>query len=126
LISPTPIVGPDRAKGKNDNHSNKAFANEGSWLRKFLSSQKHTYVICGDRHWQYVSKDSETGLFEFSSGATSDEHAQGWKPEDILPEHQFLRVEGGFLAVTINEDKSIAFIHYNVDGQKVNEVIVEK
>jgi alkaline phosphatase D len=126
LISPTPVVGPDRAKGKDDNHSNEAFTHEGSWLRKFLSSQKHTYVICGDRHWQYVSKDSETGLFEFSSGATSDEHAQGWNPEDILPEHQFLRVEGGFLAVTVNEDKSIAFTHYDVDGKKVNEVIVEK
>jgi len=30
LISPTPVVGPDRDKGKNDNHSNDAFAYEAA------------------------------------------------------------------------------------------------
>lgn len=126
LISPTPVVGPDRAKGKNDNHSNAAFATEGSWLRDFLSSLEHTYVICGDRHWQYVSKDAKTGLLEFSSGATSDEHAQGWNPEDVMPEHQFLRVKGGFLSVKVTENESITFTHHNVMGEIMNEVTIEK
>lgn len=126
LISPTPVVGPDRAKGKNDNHSNKAFATEGNWLRNFLSSLERTYVICGDRHWQYVSKDSETGLLEFSSGATSDEHAQGWNPDNFTDEHQFLRVKGGFLAVKVTTKESITFTHYDVNGNKVNEVSLSK
>jgi alkaline phosphatase D len=124
LISPTPVVGPDRAKGKNDNHSNAAFATEGNWLRDFLSSLERTYVICGDRHWQYVSKDAKTGLLEFSSGATSDEHAQGWNPDDVMPEHQFLRVKGGFLAVEVTANESITFTHYDVDGKKVNEMTI--
>ncbi|MFT6999840.1 MAG: alkaline phosphatase D, partial [Spirosomataceae bacterium] len=112
------------AKGKNDNHSNAAFATEGNWLRDFLSSLERTYVICGDRHWQYVSKDAKTGLLEFSSGATSDEHAQGWNPDDVMPEHQFLRVKGGFLAVEVTANESITFTHYDVDGKKVNEMTI--
>ncbi|SOE19740.1 alkaline phosphatase D [Spirosomataceae bacterium TFI 002] len=122
LISPTPIVGPDRAKGKNDNHSNKAFAIEGDWLRELLAEQQNVFVICGDRHWQYVSQDLKTGLMEFSSGATSDEHAQGWNPEDVMPEHQFLRVKGGFLGVSIKGCSEIVFDHYDVDGNIVNSV----
>lgn len=121
IISATPIVGPDRAKGKNDNHSNKAFASEGTWLRELLASEQNVFVICGDRHWQYVSKDLKTGLMEFSSGATSDEHAQGWNPEDVMPEHQFLRVEGGFLGIEVI-GKKITLRHYDVDGKVVNVV----
>jgi alkaline phosphatase D len=82
LMSPTPVVGLDRDKGKNDNHSNASYKTEGQWLRDFLSSQKNTFVVNGDRHWQYVSKDLETGLLEFSQGPTSNEHAQGWNQED--------------------------------------------
>ena len=51
LISPTPIVGPDR-ENKKDNHSNANFSCEGDMLRKFISSQKNMVVVCGDRHWQ--------------------------------------------------------------------------
>ena len=67
LISPTPIVGPDRTKGKLDNHSNTSFKTEGKWLRKYLADH-NVFVVNGDRHWQYVSVDSETGLREFSQG----------------------------------------------------------
>jgi alkaline phosphatase D len=123
FISATPVVGPDRVSGKNDNHSNKAFSTEGHWLRDFLSKQENAYVICGDRHWQYVSQDIETGLMEFSSGATSDEHAQGWNQEDYLPQHQFLRVKGGFLAVKIKGGNQITFEHYDVNGNSVNKVV---
>jgi len=55
------------------------------------------FVINGDRHWQYVSQDVKTGLMEFSQGAISDSHAQGWSEKNVLAEHKFLRVEGGFL-----------------------------
>ncbi|MEZ4970608.1 MAG: alkaline phosphatase D family protein [Flavobacteriaceae bacterium] len=123
LCSPTPVVGPDRAKGKTDNHSNVSFKTEGDWLRKYLSKQK-MFVINGDRHWQYVSVDRDTGLMEFSQGPSSDSHAQGWDPNDKRREHRFLRVKGGFLAVKVyrrNDIPHIGFIHYDVDGNIVNQ-----
>ena len=43
LISPTPIVGPDRAM-KNDNHANKGFTYEGNELRSFISKQKNIFI----------------------------------------------------------------------------------
>jgi len=61
LISPTPLVGPDR-ENKRDNHSNANFAHEGNELREFIGKQKNMYVLCGDRHWQYVSVDPKTGV----------------------------------------------------------------
>lgn len=123
LVSPIPVVGPDRDKGKNDNHSNEAFHYEGDWLRKVLSGQTNTFVINGDRHWQYVSRSPQTGLWEFSQGAASDAHAQGWSPDDVRPEHEFLRVKGGFLEVKVyreNDMPRITFIHYDVDGNEVH------
>ncbi len=63
-ISATPVVGPDRDK-KNDNHANEGFHYEGERLREFLTSIPGCFVINGDRHWQYHSVDSETGLNEF-------------------------------------------------------------
>jgi len=64
VITPGPIVGPDK-RGKNDNHSNPGFSHEGQELRDFLSKLENTYVITGDRHWQYCSEDPKTGLVEF-------------------------------------------------------------
>jgi alkaline phosphatase D len=127
LVSPTPVVGPDRSKGKFDNHSNTSFENEGKWLRKYLADH-NVFVINGDRHWQYVSVDSETGLWEFSQGPVSDFHAQGWDKNDIKPEHKFLRVKGGFLGVKVYRKKNeafIEFIHYDVDGNVVNKEIIK-
>ena len=66
---------------------------------------------------------------EFSQGATSNEHAGGWKKNELRPEHKFLRVKGGFLAVKIHREnnKPIAkFQHYDVDGNMVHEVIISK
>jgi alkaline phosphatase D len=124
LFSQTPVVGPDRDKGKNDNYANKAFETEGEWARKFLSSVDNLYVINGDRHWQYVSVDDETGLTEFSQGPASDSHAQGWDPSDKRPEHRFLRVKGGFIGVKVDREKDkpqIVFTLYDVDGVVVHE-----
>lgn len=128
LISPTPIVGPDRLKGKNDNHSNKAFQTEGEWLREYLAKH-HVFVVNGDRHWQYASVDPVSGLREFSQGAVSDYHAGGWKQENVLPEHKFLRVKGGFLATKVYREKNIPFIkfqHYDVHGNVVHEETFKK
>ncbi len=127
LLSPTPVVGPDRAKGKNDNHANLAFKTEGKWLRQFLAEEK-VYVINGDRHWQYVSVDDETGVMEFSQGPSSDSHAQGWKPGDKRPQHKFLRVNGGFLTVQVYRDETpvIRFTHYDVDGNIMHDEKIAK
>ncbi len=123
LFSPTPVVGPDRDK-KADNHANQAFASEGQWLRNFLSDQKNMFVVNGDRHWQYVSVDNESGLLEFGSGPVSDAHAQGWNQDDLRPEHRFLRVKGGFMGIKVfREDHVpvIIFTHYDTEGNTVNE-----
>jgi alkaline phosphatase D len=127
VISPTPIVGPDRGK-KNDNHANIGFKFEGDQLRAFIAEQKNMVTVCGDRHWQYVSKDAETGLMEFSCGPGSDAHAGGWKQEDFYPEHVYLNVVGGFLEGSvsqINNQPTLTFRHYNPDGQLLHEHIVE-
>ena len=123
LISPTPLVGPDR-KNKHDNHSNADFAHEGDELRQFISQQKNMYIICGDRHWQYISVDSKTGAREYSCGPASDKHAGGWSNDQKLPEHRYLNVIGGFLAVTVDrqEDKpTLTFRFYDVDGDVLKE-----
>lgn len=124
LISPTPIVGPDRTKGKNDNHANETFTFEGDHFRSWTKEQglENFFVCCGDRHWQYLSIDPKSGLREFSCGPASDVHAGG-NPQQ--PEWQpFLRVEGGFLsvAVTRSEGKpTIMFRHHDVHGKVVYE-----
>ena len=123
LISPTPLVGPDRTN-KNDNHANAGFTHEGDELRQFISKQKNMYVICGDRHWQYVSVHAKTGVREYSCGPASNEHAGGWSNDKRYPEHQYLNVTGGFLAVVVDRPQgkpTLAFRHYSVDGEILNE-----
>lgn len=122
-VSPTPVVGPDRKK-KNDNHANDGFRHEGNRLRQFLASIPGVFVINGDRHWQYHSIDPETGLQEFGAGPASDAHAQGWKQDDKRPEHQFLRVAGGFLSGTVQGSK-LTLTHHNVDGVETNSTILK-
>ncbi|MHC4694837.1 MAG: alkaline phosphatase D family protein [Planctomycetota bacterium] len=123
LISPTPLVGPDRTN-KKDNHANAGFTYEGNELRQFISQQKNMCVICGDRHWQYVSVDSKTGVREYSCGPASNKHAGGWSNDKRYPEHKYLNVTGGFLAVTVDRPQgkpTLTFRHYSVDGEILNE-----
>ena len=123
LISPTPLIGPDR-KNKHDNHSNADFAHEGNELRQFISQQKNMYIICGDRHWQYISVDSKTGAREYSCGPASDKHAGGWSNDQRMPEHQYLNVIGGFLAVTVERQENkpkLTLRYYGVDGNILKE-----
>jgi alkaline phosphatase D len=122
LISPTPLVGPDR-KNKNDNHANEGFQHEGDEIRAWLKEHvpDNFFVVCGDRHWQFHSVHPTSGLNEFSVGAASDAHAGGSPGEDKAI-HQFHRVKGGFLCVTVRpEDKrsTIRFELRAVDGKVV-------
>jgi len=118
LISPTPIVGPDRGN-KGDNHANEAFKHEGTEIRNWFKQNvpKNFFTICGDRHWQFHSVHPDTGLNEFSVGAASDKHAGGSPGED-KNYHRFHRVKGGFLTVSASE-KSILFQHRDVEGNEV-------
>ena len=123
LISSTPIVGPDRGS-KNDNHANQGFTHEGDQLRTFIGKQKNMFIVCGDRHWQYVSEDPTTSAREYSCGPTSDAHAGGFSEKNRSSMHRYLKVKGGFLSVLIQRraDKPVAVVrHYGVDGSVRNK-----
>jgi len=124
LVSPTPLVGPDRVN-KNDNHGNAGFAHEGDELRAWLKAHvpDNFFVICGDRHWQYHSVHPATGVQEFSVGAASDSHAGG-TPGENPAYHRFHRVKGGFLSVEIKrvgDESHISFQLRDVNGTEVYE-----
>lgn len=128
LISPDPILGPDR-DNKKDNYSNKVFKYEGDEIREFLKQFDNVFICNGDRHWQYVTNIPGTTLWEFSTGAGSDSHAGGWNQSDLRPEHRFLRVKGGFLRGTVSHtDKkaTLRFRHYDVDGNVVHEEVFSR
>ena len=129
LVSPTPIVGPDRSK-KNDNHANAGFTHEGDEIRRWFADNlpDNFFIACGDRHWQYHSVHPTTGVHEFSSGPATDEHAGGSPGEDRRY-HRFHRVAGGFLSVTTEKmlgKSKITFRHHDVDGNVVYELGREK
>ncbi len=124
IITPGPIVGPDK-KGKNDNHSNGGFSNEGQELRDFISKQANTYVICGDRHWQYCSKDPETGVLEMGCGPINDQHSFGGNPGKNKDYHKYFSAKGGFLRVSINGNAAKAeWFNSNDVDPKTGEPVV--
>lgn len=114
LISPTPMVGPDDAY-KIDNHTNhNGFRHEGrDFFRWVVENDLHKsgfFTLCGDRHWQYHSRDP-LGVEEFSCGALVDKNARlGRKPGDpkstdpqaeIKQLYTQSKPSGGFLKVTV-------------------------
>lgn len=124
LISPTPVVGPDRPK-KADNHANDAFAHEGNEMRQWFKEHVpgNFFVICGDRHWQYHSVHPEAGVHEFCCGAASDPHAGGSPGEDAKW-HRFHRVKGGFLSAAVTrpgDTSTITFRLHDVFGKVLYE-----
>lgn len=129
LISPTPLVGPDRER-KNDNHSNAGFEHEGNEIRDWLKAHvpDNFFVICGDRHWQYHSVHPVSGTQEFSVGAASDSHA-GDTPGENKEYHRFHRVKGGFLSVELRTDGQqslIAFQLRDVSGTVVYDTMFRR
>lgn len=125
IINANPILGPDR-KNKSDNYANSNFKVEGDEIRQFLNQFDNVYLVNGDRHWQYVTHFDDTNLWEFSTGAGSNSHAEGWPPDDLRPEHRFLRVKGGFLRGEVTRKNGIPtliFQHFDVDGNVVHEEV---
>jgi len=96
VITPTPMVGPDRAN-KDDNLANKGYVVEGTKIRSLLATHKNLTVITGDRHWQYVSKDATTG---WKNGAWEPRamptRAAGMRPNPALNTASCARVTADF------------------------------
>jgi alkaline phosphatase D len=121
VITPTPILGPDRL-GKDDNYANAGYAVEGDRVRGILSKYPNLTVVTGDRHWQYVSRSKVSGLEEWSVGAASDRHAGGWNETKLRPEHRFLRTKyGGFLSgnVSLRETGAVLTLRLHDAGGEV-------
>jgi alkaline phosphatase D len=111
IVSPTAIVGPDN-EDQEDNQADDAFANEGNSFRQWTleNKLKNLYVICGDRHWQYMSTDPKSGLREFACGPASDAHAvEG--PGYNGRYHSFYHAAGGFVSVTLSQGSRQVLAH---------------
>lgn len=125
VISPTPIIGPDRPT-KTDNHANKnGFWTEGQAFLDWIKDEglRNVVLICGDRHWQYHSVDQRNGrnIPEFSCGPTCDAHTQKVVPPEVSPdftgvEQPYAASKGGFLTVSYSEDRTLAFEFYGETG----------
>jgi phosphodiesterase/alkaline phosphatase D-like protein len=141
LVSPTPMVGPDRAS-KSDNHTNpKGFRAEAdsffAWLKK--ERFNNVIVLCGDRHWQYHSIHP-SGVEEFSVGALHDENStRGLAPGDPtstdpqgLIQQPYLSAQptGGFLYVrsrpNAKGNPSLDLSFYDDGGKLLHQVVKEK
>ena len=128
LINPTPLTGSYTDPIEMDNQTNvDGFATEGRKLREFIAAQDNMVVIAGDRHYQYVIEDPETGIREYATGPASDKHARGWSNDDVRPEHRYLNVVGGFLLTTVarrNGVPTMLMQHFGVDGELLNEEVL--
>ncbi|MBE7494426.1 MAG: alkaline phosphatase D family protein [Verrucomicrobiaceae bacterium] len=133
IITPTPMVGPDR-NSKVDNHTNLAgFKHEADsffqWLRE--NGVKNVLTFCGDRHWQYHSVHP-LGVEEFSVGALNDENAiRGEKPGGpkttdpegkIKQPYIYKEPTGGFLRVTVDDEAKLVLEHRDDHGVVLNTV----
>ena len=120
IISPNPIIGPDRLM-KGDNHANlNGFWQEGQAFLDWLKDNRVSNVIlmCGDRHWQYHSIDKRNGrnIPEFSCGPTSDEHTQPVPPMFEGVERPYSASRGGFLTVSYRTDRTLRCQFFAMDG----------
>ena len=132
IITPTPMVGPDRAS-KKDNHTNpEGFRHEADSFFSWLTENRIENVLtfCGDRHWQYHSIHP-CGVEEFCCGALNDENSiKGVKPgakgstdPEGLIRQPFLydSPTGGFMHVTVEASDGqprLTISHYTDEGRK--------
>jgi len=130
IISPGPIIGPDRLM-KGDNHANlNGFWHEGQTFLDWLKEKKLNNVIlmCGDRHWQYHSIDRRNGrgTHEFSCGPTSDEHTQDVPPLYEGVERPYSASRGGFMSVRYRpEDRSLAVDFHSMKGEPLYQKVLK-
>jgi len=117
VITPTPLVGPDDVR-KRDNHTNpRGFRYEGDDFHAWAASSLppgRLLVITGDRHWQYHSIHP-FGTEEISVGALTDQSSRmGRRPGDpkgtdpdatVRQPYTAQRRKGGFLEVSIDGER---------------------
>jgi alkaline phosphatase D len=140
IVSPTPMVGPDRAE-KNDNHTNpKGFRNEADAFFQWLTEKKiqNVLILCGDRHWQYHSIHP-SGVEELCCGALNDENSiRGIAPGDpastdpqatIRQPYLYPEATGGFLHVDLSPNpkgaSSLTFSFYDDCGKLLHRLVKE-
>jgi alkaline phosphatase D len=124
VISPNPIIGPDRIM-KGDNQANlNGFWHEGQEFLDWVKDHKlgNVILMCGDRHWQYHSIDRRNGrdVHEFSCGPTCDEHVQAVPPPYEGVERPYAASRGGFLAVDYRPDRTLTFEFFSQDGKPLH------
>jgi alkaline phosphatase/alkaline phosphatase D len=140
IVSPTPLVGPDRAS-KRDNHTNpEGFRDEAESFFQWLTHKKiqNVLILCGDRHWQYHSIHP-SGVEELCCGALNDENSiRGIAPGDptstdpqatIQQPYLYPNPTGGFLHVALSpnskEKPSLTISFYDDVGKLLHRVIKE-
>ncbi len=114
IVSPTPLVGPDDAR-KRDNHTNLGgFRHEGTafleWLKAEHFDPSGLLILTGDRHWKYRSVHP-TGFEEWAAGSIIYENARTGRapgdPQSTDPEARIRQMYtdaaplGGFLTVEV-------------------------
>ena len=129
IISPNPIIGPDRMM-KGDNHANlNGFWHEGQSFLDWVRDEKLSNLIlmCGDRHWQYHSIDTRSNrrIHEFSVGPTCDEHTQDVPPGIDGVERPYSAKRGGFMSISYQPDQSVTFRFFSTKGEPLYEYRVE-
>lgn len=116
IITPTPLVGPDTPR-KRDNHTNPlGFRYEGDHFFSWMKEQglKNVVLFTGDRHWQYHAVHP-TGYSEFACGSLHREIAVGNPPRPGEPnstdpkglvDQRYVTTEqdGGFLRIAVEAD----------------------
>lgn len=150
LVSPTPVVGHGKKLKhpySNDNHAVEPFVGERMAFFDKLREMKvnNFFVVCGDKHWKYHTRDKVRGIHEFSCGSLSGKHHGGgrWlvqKDESGFIEYMHLRDRkalnrlnltsrkdvpgpGGFLRVAIQAEREhrrkpqAVFEYYATDGE---------
>jgi alkaline phosphatase D len=128
IITPTPMVGPDSAR-KRDNHTNpQGFRHEGESFFAWMKDQrlKNVVLFTGDRHWQYHSIHP-SGFSEFACGSLHREVAVGNPPlpgaeESSDPQKRVTQPyvtteqDGGFLRVVVEADARLQVEVINQSG----------
>lgn len=116
IISPTPIVGPDDARKRDNQASEPGFKVEGSQFLQFLRDHDlatSTFIMNGDRHWKYHSIDA-SGVEEFSCGTVHRQNsrfgvapgdARGTDPDRTITQPYLQPVpDGGYIQVDVEPD----------------------
>jgi alkaline phosphatase D len=121
IISPNPIIGPDRIL-KGDNQANlNGFWHEGQVFLDWLKENNLSKVIlmCGDRHWQYHSIDQRggRGVHEFSCGPTHDDHVQPVPPPYDGVDRPYSASRGGFLTIAYQADRKLSLQFFSAQGE---------